>query len=186
VFGDILTFFEKRNNWVGWACFLLMYTANISLFMPGILLMMGAGVRVRVGALSPDSLAAACHAQIIHYTHMRLPPDPGLPPAMLGSSVTHMRLGVSKRHLPAACRAWFICHTHTCVEARPERHLPGACRFWKALLAVWIGGGIGQVMAFLLARYLIRDFITALLRGKSRKWDIVRSPPSPVLCSLET
>lgn len=47
---------------------------------------------------------------------------------------------------------------------------------------MWIGGGIGQVMAFLLARYLIRDFITALLRGKSRKWDIVRSPSlSPLL-----
>ena len=53
--------------------------------------------------------------------------------------------------------------------------IPALRRFWKALLAVWIGGGIGQVNAFLLARYLIQDFITALLRGKSRKWDIVRN-----------
>ena len=43
VFGDILNFFQHRNNWVGWTCFLLLYTANISLFLPGILLIMGAG-----------------------------------------------------------------------------------------------------------------------------------------------
>ncbi len=30
-------------------------------------------------------------------------------------------------------------------------------------------------MAFLLARYLIGDFVSSLLRGKSRKWDVVRS-----------
>ena len=46
-------------------------------------------------------------------------------------------------------------------------------RFWKGLLAVWIGGGIGQSMAFLLARYLISDLVSAMLRGKSRKWDMV-------------
>ena len=28
-------------------------------------------------------------------------------------------------------------------------------------------------MAFLLARYLIGDFVSSLLRGKSRKWDVV-------------
>ena len=28
-------------------------------------------------------------------------------------------------------------------------------------------------MAFLLARYLIGDFVSGLLRGKSRKWDMV-------------
>lgn len=27
-----------------------------------------------------------------------------------------------------------------------------ACRFWKGLLAVWIGGAVGQALAFLLAR----------------------------------
>lgn len=43
IFGDILRFFEKRNNWVGWSCFLAIYLANVSLFLPGILLMMGAG-----------------------------------------------------------------------------------------------------------------------------------------------
>ena len=47
-------------------------------------------------------------------------------------------------------------------------------RFWKGLLAVWIGGGIGQYIAFLLGRYLIGDFVSSLLRGKSRKWDVVR------------
>lgn len=26
------------------------------------------------------------------------------------------------------------------------------CRFWKGLLAVWIGGSLGQPLAFLLAR----------------------------------
>ena len=46
-------------------------------------------------------------------------------------------------------------------------------RFGKGLLAVWIGGGIGQSLAFLLARYLIGDFVSSLLRGKSRKWDVV-------------
>jgi uncharacterized membrane protein YdjX (TVP38/TMEM64 family) len=49
----------------------------------------------------------------------------------------------------------------------------GIYRFWKGLLAVWIGGGIGQSLAFLLARYLIGDFVSSLLRGKSRKWDVV-------------
>lgn len=50
-----------------------------------------------------------------------------------------------------------------------------AFRFWKGLLAVWIGGGIGQSMAFLLARYLIGDLVSMLLRGKSRTWDKVSS-----------
>ena len=54
-----------------------------------------------------------------------------------------------------------------------QRDCPAPSRFWKGLLAVWIGGGIGQSMAFLLARYLIGDFVSGLLRGKSRKWDMV-------------
>ena len=57
------------------------------------------------------------------------------------------------------------------------RYCPVASRFWKGLLAVWIGGGIGQSMAFLLARYLIGDFVSGLLRGKSRKWDMVSLQP---------
>lgn len=92
VFGDILIWFQKQNNWGGWAIFLAMYTANVSLLLPGIVLILGAG---------------------------------------------------------------FVFG------------------FWKGLLAVWIGGGIGQSMAFLLARYLISDLVSALLRGKSRKWDMV-------------
>ena len=54
-----------------------------------------------------------------------------------------------------------------------QQDCPAPSRFWKGLLAVWIGGGIGQSMAFLLARYLIGDFVSGLLRGKSRKWDMV-------------
>ncbi|BDA41533.1 probable Golgi apparatus membrane protein tvp38 [Coccomyxa sp. Obi] len=92
VFGDILTWFQNQNNWAGWAIFLAMYTANVSLLLPGIVLILGAG---------------------------------------------------------------FVFG------------------FWKGLLAVWIGGGIGQSMAFLLARYLISDLVSAMLRGKSRKWDMV-------------
>ncbi|KAK9909219.1 hypothetical protein WJX75_008942 [Coccomyxa subellipsoidea] len=92
VFGDILTWFQKQNNWAGWAIFLAMYTANVSLLLPGIVLILGSG---------------------------------------------------------------FVFG------------------FWKGLLAVWIGGGIGQSMAFLLARYLIGDLVSAMLRGKSKKWDMV-------------
>ncbi len=47
-------------------------------------------------------------------------------------------------------------------------------RFWKGLLAVWLGGGVGQSLAFLLARYLVGDWVSALVRGKSKKWDVVR------------
>lgn len=43
VFGDILTWFQKQNNWVGWAIFLAMYTANVSLLLPGIVLILGSG-----------------------------------------------------------------------------------------------------------------------------------------------
>jgi uncharacterized membrane protein YdjX (TVP38/TMEM64 family) len=43
VFGDILTWFQKQNNWAGWAIFLAMYTANVSLLLPGIVLILGSG-----------------------------------------------------------------------------------------------------------------------------------------------
>ncbi|KAK9812227.1 hypothetical protein WJX73_005602 [Symbiochloris irregularis] len=45
--------------------------------------------------------------------------------------------------------------------------------FWKGLLAVWIGGSIGQAGAFLLARYLLRDALSGLLKGKSKRWELV-------------
>ena len=38
--------------------------------------------------------------------------------------------------------------------------------FWRGLLAVWLGGGVGQAGAFLLARYLLRDCVAGLLAGK--------------------
>lgn len=43
VFGDILIWFQNQNNWAGWAIFLAMYTANVSLLLPGIVLILGAG-----------------------------------------------------------------------------------------------------------------------------------------------
>jgi uncharacterized membrane protein YdjX (TVP38/TMEM64 family) len=39
--------------------------------------------------------------------------------------------------------------------------------FWKGLLAVWIGGAAGQALAFLLARYLIKDWVESFV---ARKW----------------
>lgn len=45
--------------------------------------------------------------------------------------------------------------------------------FWRALLAVWIGGAIGQAFAFLLARYLLRDWVEGFIRGKWRKWEYI-------------
>jgi hypothetical protein len=43
VFGDILTWFQKQNNFAGWFSFTLLYCLNISLFLPGIVLVLGAG-----------------------------------------------------------------------------------------------------------------------------------------------
>eukprot|EP00884_Botryococcus_braunii_P002783 jgi/Botrbrau1/12505/Bobra.0169s0048.5 len=92
VFGDILSWFQKQNNFVGWFSFTVLYCLNISLFLPGIVLVLGAG---------------------------------------------------------------FVFG------------------FWKGLLAVWLGGGIGQSFAFLLARYLLQDWVAALFKGKSRQWDTI-------------
>lgn len=38
---------------------------------------------------------------------------------------------------------------------------------------MWIGGAIGQALAFLLARYLLRDWVEATLRGRWRKWEVL-------------
>ena len=43
VLGDILHWFEKRNNWVGWSCFLLLYCVDVALFLPGLVLILAAG-----------------------------------------------------------------------------------------------------------------------------------------------
>ncbi|KAK9846466.1 hypothetical protein WJX81_004574 [Elliptochloris bilobata] len=92
VFKDIIHWFEKQNNWIGWTCFTLLYCLNISILLPGILFILAAG---------------------------------------------------------------FVFG------------------FWKGLLAVWLGGGVGQSLAFLLARYLVGGWVSALARGKSKKWDVI-------------
>ncbi len=43
IFGKLLEWFQNQNNWAGWAIFLAMYTANVSLLLPGIVLILGAG-----------------------------------------------------------------------------------------------------------------------------------------------
>ena len=80
-----------------------------------------------------------------------------------------------------------------CLELQPRGNLGGhwgeaweawltasPCRrFWKGLLAVWLGGGVGQSLAFLLARYLVGDWVSTLVRGKSKKWDVARPSSNP-------
>lgn len=92
IFGTMLRWFEKQNNWKGWAVFLPVYTVNVALFLPGVIFILGAG---------------------------------------------------------------FVFG------------------FWKGLLAVWVGGAVGQPLAFLLARYLLRDAMASMLRAKWKKWDIL-------------
>ncbi|KAL3136439.1 hypothetical protein ABBQ38_005694 [Trebouxia sp. C0009 RCD-2024] len=92
IFGTMLAWFEKQNNWKGWALFLPVYTVNVAVFLPGVIFILGAG---------------------------------------------------------------FVFG------------------FWKGLLAVWIGGSLGQPLAFLLARYLLRDAMASMLRAKWKKWDIL-------------
>jgi uncharacterized membrane protein YdjX (TVP38/TMEM64 family) len=45
--------------------------------------------------------------------------------------------------------------------------------FWRGLLAVWIGGAVGQALAFLLARYLLRDWVENFVRKKWSKWEYI-------------
>lgn len=45
--------------------------------------------------------------------------------------------------------------------------------FWRGLLAVWIGGAIGQALSFLLARYLLRDWVENFVRKKWAKWKYI-------------
>lgn len=92
VFSDILAWFQARNNWGGWGMFLGLYTVVVALFLPGVVLIVGAG---------------------------------------------------------------FVFG------------------FWKALLATWIGGAIGQAFAFLLARYLLADWVDSFVRVKWRKWEVI-------------
>lgn len=43
VFKDIIHWFEKQNNWMGWTCFMLLYCLNIAILLPGILWILAAG-----------------------------------------------------------------------------------------------------------------------------------------------
>ncbi len=43
VFRDIIRWFEKQNNWIGWTCFTLLYCLNIAILLPGILFILAAG-----------------------------------------------------------------------------------------------------------------------------------------------
>ncbi|KAI7841423.1 hypothetical protein COHA_004818 [Chlorella ohadii] len=42
-FGDLLTWFQRHNGWAGWGIFVGMYTAMVALFLPGVVLILGAG-----------------------------------------------------------------------------------------------------------------------------------------------
>jgi membrane protein DedA with SNARE-associated domain len=43
IFGEILHFFERWNNWGGWGIFIGLFIANVTLFLPGVALILGAG-----------------------------------------------------------------------------------------------------------------------------------------------
>ncbi len=43
IFGTMLGWFEKQNNWKGWAVFLPVYTVNVALFLPGVIFILAAG-----------------------------------------------------------------------------------------------------------------------------------------------
>lgn len=93
IFGEILRWFERQNSWwPGWVSFLLLFITAVTLFLPGVALILGAG---------------------------------------------------------------FVFG------------------FWKGLLAVWVGGAIGQGCSFLLARYLVRDWVVTYIARKWSKWELV-------------
>lgn len=43
IFGEILHFFERWNNWAGWGIFIGVFIVNVTLFLPGVALVLGAG-----------------------------------------------------------------------------------------------------------------------------------------------
>ena len=47
--------------------------------------------------------------------------------------------------------------------------------FWRGLLAVWVGGAIGQAAAFLLARYLLAGCVSGALVGRGRSRSVWRA-----------
>ena len=45
--------------------------------------------------------------------------------------------------------------------------------FWRGLLAVWVGGAVGQALAFLLARYLLKDWVEKTIKKKWKAWQYI-------------
>lgn len=45
--------------------------------------------------------------------------------------------------------------------------------FWRGLLAVWVGGSVGQALAFLLARYLLKDWVEVTVKRKWKSWQYI-------------
>lgn len=44
IFGEILRWFERQNDWwPGWVSFLLLFMTAVTLFLPGVALILGAG-----------------------------------------------------------------------------------------------------------------------------------------------
>ena len=123
MFGDILRFFQRQNNWLGWLYFTLLYCVNVALFLPGIVLILGAGF-IFGYCLHPSRLLHC--AQLTNSL-------PELP---------HVALDLASRPID-------LCPF---IESALRQVLITVCRFWKGFLAVWLGGGVGQALAFLLAR----------------------------------
>lgn len=65
--------------------------------------------------------------------------------AAFGSILSACRPAASLR-MPRTCLLWTRAKLGTYGASCPSR-------FWKGFLAVWIGGSIGQALAFLLARF---------------------------------
>jgi membrane protein DedA with SNARE-associated domain len=43
IFSEILNFFERWNSWGGWGIFIGMFILNVTLFLPSVALILGAG-----------------------------------------------------------------------------------------------------------------------------------------------
>lgn len=92
IFTEILAWFQRHSGWGGWGIFIPMYIGVVTLYLPGIVFILGAG---------------------------------------------------------------FVFG------------------FWRGLLAVWVGGAVGQGLAFLLARYLLHDWVHDFVTHRWRKWEAI-------------
>ena len=62
VFTKVLEWFQNQNNWAGWGIFLAMYTANVSLLLPGIVLILGAGFIFGFASVLSGHIHCHCEA----------------------------------------------------------------------------------------------------------------------------